>query len=274
MARDDWNDILALATRCAQGASPIIRAKRGAAQVSVKADRTVVTDVDHTVQAYILQEIAAAYPEHAVIAEETVHLPRAHAGVNSARYCWVIDPLDGTRNFASGFACYATAIAVLDHGQPIVAVVVEHNSGTTFAAVRGRGATQDGVRIAVHEPDASADCLVGIPSSKDELSLRAITGWSKTKGLICRALGSASYHLALVAAGTFAGTFCRQCKIWDVAAGVLLVSEAGGMVTGPAGKPLTPFRLDRDMSEDLPTLAAAPGLHPRLLKSLSPTCID
>lgn len=260
--------ILSLATYLGEAAIPIARRSFFVATPRLKMDLTVVTDVDHEIQAHILDGIAQSFPDHAVIAEEKVQTPGAHANVGDARYCWVIDPLDGTRNYALGFACFATSIAVLDRGEPVVAVVVEHNVPATYTATKGGGAHMNGRRIRAGTPPDGHDWLIGVPSSKDELSVRAVSKWSATKGLICRNLGTAAYHLALVASGAFAGTFCKQCKIWDVAAGVLLVTEAGGVCTGISGETLTPFRLDGDLSLDVPTVAASRDAIPKLVATL------
>lgn len=269
MADATLDSLLSLATLLAEQSTRIALRSFGAAGSTLKSDRTVVTEVDHEIQAHILEGIAANFPDHAVIAEEAVRTPGAHANMADARYCWVVDPLDGTRNFALGFACFATSIAVLDRGEPVAAVVVEHNIRATYTATKGGGAFLNGQRIHAGVPPEGHDWMIGVPSSKDELSVRAVSKWSATRGLICRNLGTAAYHLALVACGAFAGTFCKQCKIWDVAAGILLVTEAGGVCTGANGEPLTPFRLDRNFHEDIPAVAASREAHAILIGTLS-----
>lgn len=254
-----------MAVAAASEATDIALRGFGSARASIKADRTIVTDVDHEIQAHVLGAIARRFPDHAVIAEEAIAGPEVHADARTARYCWVVDPLDGTRNYASGFACFATSIAVLDRAVPIVAVVVEHNTGQTFTALAGDGALLNGERIHAAPAAVDDEVLLGIPSSKDALSVRAVRAWAAEKGLICRNLGSAAYHLALVACGAFAGTFCKQCKIWDIAAGALLVHEAGGVATDERGRSLTPFKLDVSTRADVPIVAAARGIHQRLL---------
>jgi hypothetical protein len=110
--------------------------------VSHKKDHSVVTDVDDAAQSHVLSAISASYPDHAVVAEETVAVPEVHAGLKDARYVWVIDPVDGTRNYAAGFPVFATAIGVLDRGV-LQGVVREHARGDLYALepAAGRRAT-------------------------------------------------------------------------------------------------------------------------------------
>ncbi|MGB2987358.1 MAG: inositol monophosphatase [Phycisphaerae bacterium] len=268
MADELVQDMLALATHLAKEAAAIALPRLGHTSVTWKADSSPVTDVDHAVQAHIVNAIAEAYPDHAVCAEETLREPHAHPNRANARYCWVIDPLDGTRNYASGLPCFATSIAVLDRSRPVVAVVLEHNVHYLYTAVLGGGATLDGQPIHVKEGPAGADILVGTPSSKDKLAVAVVCNWAATPGLICRNLGSTALHLAMVASGALNGVFGRRSKIWDIAAGVLLVTEAGGRITDPFGADRLPFDLEADPNDDLPFLAAAPKVHERLLSSI------
>jgi myo-inositol-1(or 4)-monophosphatase len=279
-------DFLELASRLAREAGDISIARINDASASRKSDDTVVTTTDHAIQAQILGAVAELFPDHAVCAEEAqpppLHRPpRApplqgggqgsgglHAEVSAARFCWVVDPLDGTRNYVSGLPCFATSIAVLERGRPVAAVVYEHNQRLLFSACAGGGAHLNGRRILVEDPPRHGDYLLGIPSSKDFLTQRVVRGWLGTKGFICRNLGATTVHLALVAAGSMAGAFGKQAKLWDVAAGALLVAEAGGRITDPFGGDLLPFRLDADGQRDIPFLAAGPVMHERLLESI------
>ena len=261
-------DMLGLAKRLATEAASIARKPWKDAGARLKADTSIVTDVDHAIQAHILQAIAEAYPDHAVRAEETVLKPTVHADPASARYCWVVDPLDGTRNYVSEFPFFGTSIAVLDRGRPVVGVISEHNLGYFYAAVRGGGASLNNESIHAKEPVPGYDWLLGIPSSKDAFTVRVLRSWAGTTGFILRNVGSTAVHLAMVASGALVGAFAKRSKIWDIAAGVLLISEAGGVITDPDGSDLLPFALDTDPSADIPFLAATPGVHGRLLETI------
>lgn len=262
---------LELGTRLATEAAAESLARFGRSRVSFKEDKSVVTEADLAIQARILDAIGEAYPDHAVLAEETIENPQAHANVAGARYCWVVDPLDGTRNYASGLPCFTTSIALLDRGFPIVAVVLEHHVNHLYQATAGGGAALNGKRIGVVEPPPGDDLLLGTPSSKDELAVSVVSRWAGTPAFICRNLGSTAYHLALVARGAFNGAFCMRSKIWDMAAGVLLVTEAGGRITDADGSDGLPFDLSVDANADLPFLAAGPNVHKRLLESIRAT---
>ena len=257
--------MLALATRSAKEAAAISLASFGDAPATRKADTTVVTETDHAIQARILAAIAEAYPEHAVLAEERVPYPQAHAAIAKARYCWVVDPLDGTRNYAAGFPVFSTSIAVLNRGRPVVAVVYEHQLDCLYTALAGEGATLNDQPIHVRETYADLDMLVAIPTSKDPLAVAVACNWAATPGLVCRNVGSTALHLAMVASGALSAVFSKRSKIWDVAAGALLVIEAGGRITDHLGGERLPFDLTARPDADLPFLAAAPYAHERLL---------
>lgn len=261
-------DMLDLAKRLATEAAAVALPQAGQAATTRKADDSVVTEVDHAIQAHILGAIADAYPDHAVRAEETIDRPDAFPLPSQARYCWVVDPLDGTRNYASGFPCFSTAIAVLDEGRPVVGVVYEHNLKAMYVAAAGRGATLNDTSIRVDATRHDTDMLVGVPSSKDRLTVDVLREWMGTRGIICRNLGSTALHLALVASGALAAAFCKRSKIWDVAAGALLVAEAGGSITDVTGSDMARFDLLAEPDADIPFLAAASGTHERLLPSI------
>lgn len=271
MARESLSDMHDLAVRLANEVSDIAREGFGAPVVSRKADRSVVTETDHAMQATILGAIADTYPEHAVRAEETVARPDAHADPTDARFCWVVDPLDGTRNFAAGLPWFATSIAVLDRGRPIVGVVREHGTGITYAATAGGGATVNGTACRACDRAVTGDMLVAVPSNKDPLTQHVLQTWAATPRFVLRNVGTTATHLALVASGALAAAFANRCKLWDIAAGALLVIEAGGRITDPRGNPCIPFDLGADSDADFPFLAAGPQVHRRLLPTMTRT---
>ncbi len=267
---DSLEDMVELAVELAKSISSKVKAGMGKTAASRKADASAVTQIDHDAQAHILGNIARCFPDHAVIAEETIATPGAHPHVHDARFTWVVDPIDGTRNLVVGFPCVATSIGILDQGLPVAAVVVEHNLGEVYTAIRNQGATLDGQPINVCDFTANKDYLVGAPSTKDPRTGAVLKEWIETKHLILRNLGSSAYHLAQVAAGRLSASFAKRCKIWDIAAGQLLITEAGGLITSPTGKALIPFDLDMDTEDDVPFLAATPDLHEPLLKTTRP----
>jgi len=260
--------MLKLARKLAVEAVEFTKPYAGQVASRLKADTSVVTEVDHAVQRHVVAAVAERFPDHAFLTEEPLDAPDTHPDRAISRYCWVIDPIDGTRNFVAGFACFATSIAVLDHGTPVAAVVVEHNLGHVYAATIEDGAFLGDRRLEMTEPDPARDVMVGVPSSKDRFTQNVVLLWQGTRGLITRNLGSSAVHLGMLAAGALGAMFCKKCKIWDVAAGVLLVREAGGRVTDPKGEAVLPFDLTGDPEADTPILAAAPDFHRQLLAGI------
>ncbi len=250
-------------------ASRTVHEHHGPIHVERKADDSVVTELDRAIQDKIIANLRSKFEGHAVVAEEATEKPRDCPEPASARFVWVIDPLDGTRNFCSGFPCFATSVALLDRGEPIVAAVYEHKLGQCYTAIRGEGAALDGQPIRCREWKPPDDRLVGIPSSKDGFAVGVVRAWAGEKGIILRNLGATTVHLALVACGGLSAAFGVRSKIWDLAAGALIVREAGGRITDPQGRELVPFHLAADANADLPFLAAGPALHEQLLASLA-----
>ena len=263
---------MGLARDTAAEAGVIARRHIGAVSVERKADESVVTEADRAMQDVILKAVGTAYPDHAVLAEETLAHTQRHAPLGDARYTWVVDPLDGTRNYAAGFPCYSTSIAVLDRGVPVVALVMEHNVSQTYTAIRHQGTECNGRRVSMEEPQPGMDVLVGVPSSKDPLAVTVVSHWVSSRGIICRNFGSTAFALALTSSGGLDAAFAKRAKIWDIAAGMLLVTEAGGRFTDPFGRERDSFRVDDDPEEDLPFLAAPRKLHGRLMTSINTAC--
>lgn len=261
--------MLDLACELAVAAGKTIRKRVGQRPSHYKSDHSVVTETDHLVQEQLVRAIHESFPDHAVLGEESLPGGLKEPSPAHTRLCWVIDPIDGTRNFVTGFPCYATSIAVLDRGQPLVGVVAEHALGDLYRAARGAGAWCNDRPMQVRAPEPGEDMLLGTPSTKEPLTLQVLDTWLKTKGLVFRNTGSTAVHLALVARGAMAGAFSRRCKIWDLAAGMLLVAEAGGVITGPFNEPLLPFNLSADHPRhDIPFLAGEPSVHARLLPTI------
>ena len=155
----------------------------------------------------------------------------------------------------------------LDHAKT---VVHEHNLGQCYSAVIGQGATRDEQPILARAPEEGFDWLLAVPSSQDSLTVGVVRRWIGTRGFVLRNTGSTVFHLGLVASGVLAGAFAKRCKIWDVAAGALLVQEAGGVITNPTGQELFPYSFDADPSANVPFLAAARAVHSQLLDSIPP----
>jgi myo-inositol-1(or 4)-monophosphatase len=210
--------------------------------IEYKGDVDLVTEADRTSEALIMDRIQARFPRHDVLGEEGA---RRETGSD---YKWYVDPLDGTTNFAHGFPVFSISLGLEHKGQTIAGVVYDPARGEMFSAEKGSGAYLNQRRIHVSKTRNLPESLLatGFPSHKRHKNpnihfYHQIT--LRTHGV--RRAGSAAFDLACVASGRFDGFWEFNLNPWDLAAGVLLVEEAGGQVTGFLGQP---FRLaDRDV---------------------------
>ena len=216
-----------------QAGSIINRASLDLGKLTVrsKSDRDYVSEVDQLAEQAIIQTLRDAYPDHAILAEET----GASAGASGASgYQWIIDPLDGTTNFLHGLPQYAISIALRHKQQLFQAVVYDPARNELFTASRGGGAYLNDRRIRVANRTKLAETLIGTGFPfRDMTHADAYLAifrelMAKTSGL--RRPGSAALDLAWVACGRYDGFFEFGLNPWDLAAGALLVTEAGGMV--------------------------------------------
>ncbi|AUN94843.1 inositol monophosphatase family protein [Pseudazoarcus pumilus] len=223
--------ILNIAVKAARRAASVInRASLQLDLVTVqsKAPNDFVTEVDRAAEAAIIEVLRDTYPDHAILAEES-----GRSG--ESEYCWIIDPLDGTTNFIHGFPQYAISIALAKNGSVEHGVVFDPVRNELFTASRGAGAFLNDRRIRVSRCTRLADSLIGtgFPFRSDD-DLEAYIGafrelTQKTSGL--RRPGAAALDLAWVACGRIDGFWEAGLQIWDMAAGALLIQEAGGLVT-------------------------------------------
>jgi myo-inositol-1(or 4)-monophosphatase len=201
----------------------------------------LVTAADLAAERMFRELIAERFPDHAVIGEEAEVLP----GARDARVQWIIDPVDGTTNFAHGLALFCVSIALQIDGVLQVGVVYDPIGEEIFAAERGQGCRLNGVPVRVSgTPDlVNAMLCTGFPYSVGEDRARQVETFAAFLGeaQAVRRLGSAALDLAYVAAGRFDGFWEQRLHAWDIAAGVLLVEEAGGQVTGLDGGPIDIF---------------------------------
>lgn len=223
-------------------------------KIEYKGDADLVTEADRASEKLILERIRNHWPSHEVIGEEGA---RVETGGD---YRWYVDPLDGTTNFAHGYPVFCVSLGLTFQGKRKAAVVYDPSRDELFAAERGKGAVLNGEPIAVSKTSQLKQSLVatGFPSHKrhknpnihfyHQLTLR-------THGV--RRAGSAALDLACVASGRFDGFWEFNLNSWDTAAGILLVEEAGGKVSGFRGEELA--ITDRDV------LASNGILHADLL---------
>jgi myo-inositol-1(or 4)-monophosphatase len=228
-----------------------------------KQDNDFVSEIDQKAEEAIIQTLLEAYPKHAILAEESGSTANEAA---DTEYQWVIDPLDGTTNFLHGFPQYAVSIALLHRGQLSQAVIYDPVRNDLYTASRGRGAFLNERRIRVSKRDKLLDALIGTGFPfRDFTHLDAYTGMfrdlvQKTSGL--RRPGSAALDLAWLAAGYTDGFFELGLNSWDIAAGCLLVQEAGGLVSGITG--------GEDFLQTGHVVAGNPKVFVQLLQTLQP----
>lgn len=242
---------LAAAKEAAHAAGRLISEHFGRVrQVEHKASVVdLVTEVDREAERIILSTLRKAFPAWPVIGEEGV--PGAQAGLAGMRspgglpagMCWVVDPLDGTTNYVHGVPFVCVSIALYKDGCSVLGVVFDPLRGELFWAVRGRGAFLGGARIAVTARGNMARCVLATGTAVARYGewgvlMRDLEAVGPRAGNT-RMLGSAALHLAYVACGRLDGFWERRLSPWDMAAGALLVEEAGGKVTDPLGRPFT-----------------------------------
>lgn len=255
--------MLNFAIQTARDAGRVLAEKFGRAlQVTHKGDIDLVTEADLAAERLIVERVRSYHPRHAVLAEEAGDV-LAVGGADS-EYKWVIDPLDGTTNYAHGYPCFCVSVALEHKGRVVLGVVHDPLRDETFAAERGAGATLNGrpVRVSgVSELNRALLCT-GFPydvRERGDFARNFHNFIMVAQGV--RRDGSAALDLAYVAAGRFEGFWEEGLRPWDVAAGVLLVEEAGGRVTHYDG---TPFDIYR------PPIAATNGLlHDAVLAVLT-----
>jgi len=227
--------------------------------VKSKRANDFVTEVDRAAEAAIIQAIHAAYPEHAILGEETGAIDGG-----KQEYRWIIDPLDGTTNFIHGFPQYCVSIGIEHRGALAHGVVYDPIRDELFTASKGNGAFLNDRRIRVSKCSRLGDALVGTGFPFKELTrvdlylkqLRQLM--EKSSGV--RRAGAAALDLAYVACGRLDGFWELGLLPWDMAAGALLIQEAGGLVGDLEG--------EQSFLESGDVCAAAPKLFPALLQAL------
>jgi len=255
--------MLNVAIKAARAAGAIINRAAldvEAVRISQKQVNDFVTEVDHASEAAIIDTLLTAYPDHGILAEES----GSQHGNPNADHIWIIDPLDGTTNFIHGFPVYCVSIALQVRGRIEQAVVYDPTRNDLFTATRGRGAFVNDRRIRVSKRTQLKECLIstGFPfrpgDNFNHYLLMMGDVMQKTAGL--RRPGAAALDLAYVAAGFTDAFFETGLSPWDVAAGSLLVTEAGGLVGNFTG--------ESDFLEQRECLAGNPRVYGQLVPIL------
>ncbi len=227
---------LEVAIKAAQAGGEILMEKFGKAiRVAHKGAVDLVTEADQAAEAVIIETIRQDFPEHDILAEEGDYGSRQNS------HCWIVDPLDGTTNYAHGFPWFAVSVGLEVEGRIVAGVVLNPHNREMFVAEKGQGATLNGKPIAVSTvTDLDQSLLAtGFPYDRKQTAANNYDNFVNFQqaAQACRRPGAASLDMACVAAGRFDGYWEMKLKPWDVAAGKLLVEEAGGKLTDFAGEP-------------------------------------
>jgi myo-inositol-1(or 4)-monophosphatase len=231
---------LTVCEKAARSAGEILRNMLGTINVRHKKNQfDLVTDADVAAQTAIERILFEAFPDHGFLGEEG-NLTQS-GGSGDSQYRWIVDPLDGTTNYVHGFPLFCTSIALVCHDEPICGAIYNPMTDEFYSAEKGNGAFLNGKQIYVSSRQTLEESLVSISlptevnddDSDLQMLLRSIT--------VCQAIrrtGSTALNLAFIAAGRLDAGWAFKCHAWDIAAGILLVQEAGGIVTQPNGQPI------------------------------------
>ena len=256
--------MLNFAIQTARDAGSLLAERFGRAlRVTNKSELDLVTDSDLASEKLIIDRIKTYHPRHAILAEESGASPSATPEAQS-EWRWIIDPLDGTTNYAHGYPCFCVSIGLEHNGRMELGVIYDPMRGELFTAERGEGASLNGRRIHVSAINSLSAALLctGFPydvRERSEFARHFANFIMNAQGV--RRDGAAALDLAYVACGRFDGFWEEGLKPWDVAAGSLMVEEAGGRVSKYDGGPLSIYT---------PPILASNGLvHEQMMRVLS-----
>ncbi len=233
MEERDWT---AFAEEVARGAGEILRENFGKRQVvHFKGEINLVTEVDHRSEAYIMERIRRAFPDHGILSEESSEV------VSSSPYRWIVDPLDGTTNYAHNYPCFCVSIALEREGELLGGAVFDPLLPEAYTARKGGGAFRNGERIRVSDTASLRRSLLATGFAYDvkestDNNLDFFREFIFT-GQAIRRDGSAALDLCYLACGRFDGFWELKLRPWDTAAGLLILREAGGLATRLDGSP-------------------------------------
>jgi myo-inositol-1(or 4)-monophosphatase len=229
--------------------------------VSMKGDINLVTEADLASEKLIIDRIKSHYPQHSILAEESGEAVII-GGTN--KWKWIVDPLDGTTNFAHGYPCFCVTLALENEGQIVIGVTYDPTRNELFSAEKGQGASLNNKPIRVSAAQKLADSLIvtGFPydfKQRENFARHLTTFLLQSRGI--RRDGSAAIDMAYVACGRFDGFWEEGLNPWDVAAGLLLIEEAGGRVSYYDNSPFSIYT---------PPICASNGIiHDEMLGVLS-----
>ena len=252
---------LSVCEEAARSAGKILLEMLGTTNVRHKKNpKDLVTEADIAAQKAIESIVIGAFPNHRFLGEETGYTPMSS---DPSEFCWIVDPLDGTINFVHGVPCFGPSIALVQGTDVLCGVFYNPMIEEFFSAAKGQGAFLNGKRMQSSTGQTLGESLVGVsfPSIVEATSpdlLAFLNTIPKCRSF--RRTGSTALNLAYVAAGRFDASWAFACNAWDIAAGIILVKESGGIITKPDSSPI-------DFGDPAPFCAAANEvLHRQLME--------
>lgn len=237
---DPLDHYLTIALRAAEAGAAEVMKFQDVFKVSSKGRNDLVTDADVASQVAIQGVLMSEFPDHLFVGEESGAALQAADAKASSQIAWVVDPIDGTANYVHGLPGFAVSIAAIQHGQPLVGVVLDPIARETFTAIHGRGAALNGRTLATSGCQSIEHAMIACsfpPNVRRESEdvQRFLDVLEKCQSM--RRLGSAALNLCYVGAGRLDGYWATCVNAWDVAAGFLVATEAGGTVRALDGSP-------------------------------------
>jgi myo-inositol-1(or 4)-monophosphatase len=260
----DLNALLETAVVAARAAGQLAMENINSAKAYAKTPSEIVTDCDIRCQQIIIDTIKQNFSAHGFIGEEGIagkifkQAPHSDGDI-----WWVIDPIDGTNNFAHKILNFCVSIAAIQNGRPILGVIFEPSTDSMFTVVKDSSPRFNDRSIQVSDSDLDIFESIGIESFFSQ----GVPAWIPVlmSKLRCRALGTTALHLAYVAKGSFIGTICHKPKLWDIAAGAILVESAGGVVSDWQGNPVWPVDMNKYEGQTIEIIAANKKIHQKLI---------
>ncbi len=266
-----------LATAAARAGGAVARQHfREKVAIRLKADHSEVSAADEAAQAVIVAHLHAARPTDAFITEETLAVSGGSPPPSNASVCWLIDPIDGTRNYVRGIPVYATSVAAMFSGFPVAGAIYVPPIDSLYSGSRAEGLFVDGVprqpRPLPVVGGIKLNAVVGMPSQPVAALAGLVHDWLGR--FVCRNLGTTALHLALLATGELDAVLADIPRLWDIAAGWVLCEAAGMRATSPAGAPLFPVDVASYRDQKMPILAARPELYERVRQPTGPRSVQ
>ena len=259
------SEFLTVCEEAARAAGAVLLEWQGKFNVREKGPADLVTEADLAAQSCVAEVLLGRFPDHAFLGEESDPIEQQASRAASDRYRWIVDPLDGTTNYVHGLPCFAVSIALEYEGRLLCGTIYDPVADECFIAAAGKGAWLNREPIRTSSVERLSEALVEVSfppqCDVDGPTVRQFA-LAMQHAQAVRRSGSAALNLANVAAGRVDAYWSFNTHAWDIAAGALLVAEAGGTVTGPGGSPL-------DVMTGHVVAAAGPGLHAEIVDMLS-----